>query len=238
MAPSRARACRAASGNAAISSIVLSRRDSCCAWRPCVTRRSLFPWCWWRASPRLTHPPAAGSRWPSRARCRKRALAPGSCTSEPALSCIAAGDSSVLLEVSDAAGNLLVRDVVTGDVQISINRPRCIRTATRSASGQLSERSELCGSELPARDARKGEFDRIQNCVHGVFQGNAPPAPATAAETSRSTESAVAGETETGGELTAEHGCSASQRGRASSPLALALAALALVTRRRRTAST
>jgi hypothetical protein len=82
------------------------------------------------------------------------------CISAAAIGCMNAGDSSILVEIDDPNGNLLMRDVVTGDVTAHIPKAAgCGRAWTRSASGQLSEVTELCGSARSARKFRMGDLD-------------------------------------------------------------------------------
>jgi hypothetical protein len=160
-------------------------------------------------------------------------IAPSMCTSATEISCIAAGEAPVLLEISDAMGNSLVGDVVTGDLFTYISGPSCIRISTRSASGQLSEATELCGSALPIRAARSGELDGTHPCERGAFQ---PNEQGTATDTS----GVVAGPSSAdadANESAADVGCAVSQLGRANlgfSALAILFPAAALAGRRRR----
>lgn len=82
------------------------------------------------------------------------------CISAAAIGCMSLGSRSLLLEVDDTKGNLLLRDVVTGEVTVHIPKnPGCIRAWTRSASGKLSDVTELCGSALSKRPIRNGDLD-------------------------------------------------------------------------------
>jgi hypothetical protein len=82
------------------------------------------------------------------------------CISAAAIGCMNAGDSSILVEIDDPNGHLLMRDVVTGDVAAHIPKAAgCGRAWTRSASGRLSDVTELCGSARSTRTFRMGDLD-------------------------------------------------------------------------------
>jgi len=99
--------------------------------------------------------------------------APSQCTSHTTAGCIFAGDGQHLLEILDARGNALVRDVVAGDVLTYVTEPSCIRVSTRSASGRLSAATQLCGAELELGRAND-ELDGTHPCRGGGFHPAGP----------------------------------------------------------------
>jgi hypothetical protein len=89
------------------------------------------------------------------------------CISAAAIGCIAVGDTALLLEIDDPSGKLLARDVVTGDVTAHITKnPGCVRAFRRSASGKLSEATEICGQALSTRPIRRDDLDFL-TCTFG-----------------------------------------------------------------------
>lgn len=179
---------------------------------------------------------------------------PGMCTSDNTASCIFGGHTQLLLEVLDADGKELVRDVVAGDVLTYVTDPHCIRVSTRSASGRVSAATELCGAELKIGRARN-ELDGTHPCRGGGFSPAGPaagkPVPSTLeasqtvpdAGTAASSASAADLSAATAADANGEHeesGCTLAS-GRnvtgGTSALSLLLAASVLASGRKRRAS-
>lgn len=179
---------------------------------------------------------------------------PSQCTSHNTASCISAGEQHILLEILDASGNELVRDVVAGDVLTSATDPHCIRASIRSASGRLSAATELCGEELRIRRAGD-ELDGTHPCRGGGFQPAGPAVGGPVTSTPDGSETARESDTETSSQDDAslsfatavdenaaseESGCALASGRSTSAPgsvVSLLLAASLIALQRRRRAS-